>query len=210
MKRIILLFCMVLLSIGSICAQTARQNEELNALQNLYTLVENGTKVRYTQIYEDLGKSKEVLYEGLINFFKNREERSSNFKYREENNTIILTFQMSYDNVYSNVGFGHNYFLYMVVNWRIDIKDNRIRAIVDLTDYTQVHRDKTGILQKEYTDVVPLCVVPPFGKVKKEKHNEMYAQAFINSANKTKSLFYYLNESFKMLIKKAPEADTDW
>lgn len=210
MKRLLLLFCIFVSFIGSICAQTARQKEELDALKDLYTLVEDGTKVRYTQVYEDLGKPKEVLYEGLVNFFKNRDERSSDFKYREENNTIILTFQMSYDNVYSHVGLGHNYFLSMVVNWRIDIKDNRLRAIVDLTDYTQVHRDKTGILQKEYTDVVPLCVVPSFDKVKKEKHNEMYAQAFINAANKTKYLFYYLNESFKMLIKRAPDADTDW
>ena len=193
----------------------AQSNEQLEALQKIeseYELVENGTKVRYSKIYEDLGKSREDLLEGLTNFFRFREgyQLNGDFDVKDVNDTYVVTFSLNYGNVGGRASLGHDYSHYLVSNWRIDIKENRVRAIVDLSDYTQVHLNKTGILVKEYKNAVPLVAVAPFKKVKKEKDNEMYAACFIRTYVKTRDLFYYLGESFKMIVKKAPDASTDW
>ena len=196
----------------AVCSQTAAQNKKLAEIEGKYTLVENGTKVRFTRIFEDLGKNRKYLLDGLTNFFRFRDGYQLNGDYdiRDENDTYIVTFTMNYGNVGGRANLGHSYDNYMMSNWRIDVKDNRVRVIVDLTDYTQLHLNKTGILVKQIKNAVPLCVVPPFKKLKKEKDNEMYAECFINSYYKTVNLFYYLGESFKMLLHNAPDASTDW
>lgn len=208
MKKFILsfLFFIPFISYG----QNSSQLESFEKIKDSYSLVENGTKVRYSKIYENLGKSRETLKEGLVNFFKFRKEKCSDFAIQDVDSSYVVTFTVDYGYITGRSNLGHDYELYMVTNWRVDIKDNRLRVIVDLSDYTQKHLNKTGILQKLNTDVVPLVVVPPFKETGKKKNDEMYSAAFIISYNKTMSLFYYLGESFKMLIKKAPEASTDW
>lgn len=210
-KMLIAAFVLFVFSM-SVLSQTKNQNATLEKIKNKYTLVENGTKVRYSRIYENLGKNRNDLLDGLVNFFRFREGYQLNGDYdiKEENDTYIVTFTLNYGYVGGRNNMSHDYKHYLTSNWRIDVKDNRVRAIADLSDYTQVHVNRGGILVKEEKNVVPLVVVPPFQKVKKEKDNEMYADCFINSYTKTVNLLYYLGESFKMLIKKAPDASTDW
>lgn len=192
-------------------AQSKRQLDELKAIENNYSFVENNTKIRLSKIFENLGKSKEDLYDGLTNFFKYRtDEKIREFESKVVEGSFVVTFKVDYGQIYSKNGLGHDYWFLVSTNWRVDIKDDRLRVITDLSSYTQKHLNKTGILQKLYTDDVPFVVVPPFGKEGKDKHAEMYTQVFLNSFYMTTNLYHYLAESFKMLIQSAPKADTDW
>ena len=86
MKKFILsfLFFIPFISYG----QNSSQLESFEKIKGSYSLVENGTKVRYSKIYENLGKSRETLKEGLVNFFKFRKENVLILQYRM---LIVLT-----------------------------------------------------------------------------------------------------------------------
>lgn len=210
MKKIYFLLLALCVNI-MLHAQTEEQLEILGTeFKGKYELVENNSKVRISRIFENLDKSKEDLKDGLVNFFKYREEKISDLNINLINDTYVVTFSMSYGYIGGRTSLTHTYQHYMNCNWRIDVKDNRLRAIVDLSDYTQQHYDKSGLLVKQYTNNVTIAKKAPFAKPDKEKYNVMYTACFINALKKTESLFYYLQESFKMLIKKAPETSTDW
>lgn len=189
-----------------------RLAENLEKIEGRYTLMDEGKRVRYTRIFEDLGKAKEELKDGFPNFVRlcDWNEVDIDVNYKEENETIILTFVVNYGQMGGRSSMAHDYALYATARWRIDYKDNRVRVIADLTDYTEMHYDKTGLLVKEQKSLVPLVAVPPFGKVKKRKDNEMYGWAFVQCYNNTMRLFHNLGESFKSIVKKSPDASTDW
>lgn len=209
MKRIFIVFVSLLFTYCF--AQTKSQLEELKDIEGCYDFVENNTKIRISKIYENLGKSKKEIYEGLSNFFKYRKnETIKNIDVDIIDNSYIVTFTVDYGEIYTKNGLGHDYWFLVETNWRVDIKDNRLRVITDLSSYTQKHLNKTGIFQKLFTDDVPFVAVPPFGKDGKPKHAEMYTRVFLNSYIRTTNLYYYLEESFRMLIQSAPKADTNW
>lgn len=209
--RTILLSFLLIISSVNVFAQTKDQKEQLDKTMQFHELVDNGKKVRYTYKFEDLGKSKEELLECLPNFIKLTDwAKISDFDVKKENDTFIVTFSAYYGNVGGRHSLGHDYNLFLSCNYRVDLKDNRVRILVDFTDYTQYHINKTGILQTEQKSVVPFAIVPPYQKLPKEKDNRMFADSFIKVHNLTFEMFSCIYQSFSMLVKKDPDASTDW
>lgn len=150
--------------------------------------------------------------EGFSNFIRmcDWDEVQIDADLRKEGDTWIRTFTVDYGQMGGRSSAAHDYWLRATARWRIDYKDNRVRAIVDLTDYTEIHHDKTGLLVKETKSLVPLVAVPPFREGKKRKDNDMYGWAFIECYKNTYRLLYNLGESFKAIVKKSPDVSTDW
>jgi len=181
MKHILL--SILLLSAAPTFAQSAK--EMLAEIEGQYELDDLGN-VTYTKVFEIQGVSRDEMYSRALNYFVYRYGSGKSVIQTQDKEKGTIVGKGVYPDVHLGVGMAS-------IKWdtwhilRIDIKENKVRVIVTLTEYEA----KSGIHSSNY----PVGQLVPFKD--KGPAKTMAAKAFAKSHKKVQETFAAVERAVK-------------
>jgi len=127
---LILVLCF---AITNIDAQTKKTKKLISEIEGQWEQDDNGN-ITYTRIIEDLNLPKDKIYTRALEYFTyNYGDGSSVIQIEDKEKGLIIG-----KGVYKNVHIGNSIIAYIFDTWhilRIDVKENRARIMLTLTNY---------------------------------------------------------------------------
>lgn len=202
MKHIYLTVTFLLLgTIGY--AQSSKTKQQLAQIEGLYE-VDNTGNVSYTSVFEDVNLSEKEIYDRALSYFIHKyNDANAVIQDKDEEEGRIIGKGI-FPNVHTGSGLVTR--IYSVVHiLRIDVKENRVRAIVTLTNYDVKSIDLDGnIIPSSY----PISAAYPFNSKGGEKN--FHGQAFVQAHLKADETFLELENIIRNGAVSSDLSKDDW
>jgi hypothetical protein len=184
-------------------SQTSKTKTQLDEIQGLYE-IDNTGNLSYVAVIEDINLSKEEIYNRALSYFIHSYNDANSViqDKSEENGTIIGK------GIFTNVHRGNGLVTrdFSVVHiLRIDVKDNRARAIITLTNYDVKSYDLDGNM---YPSNYPISGSYPFNPKGGEKN--FHGQAFVKAHLKADETFLALENALRNGVVSGDLKSDDW
>jgi hypothetical protein len=184
MKHIYLTL-LFLFSITISFAQSKKTREQLTEIEGLYE-VDNTGNVSYVSIFENLDLSEKEIYDRALSYFIHKYNDANSVIQEKNESEGRIIGKGIFPNVHTGNGLVTR--VYSVVHiLRIDIKENRVRAIITLTNYDVKSIDLDGNI---YPSSYPISASYPLNPKGGEKN--FHGQAFVQAHLKADETFLEL------------------
>jgi len=197
------LFFALLFSIPlSSTSQSYEAMKRLEAIEGQYSVDDNGN-VSYIKIIDSIGLSKDEIYSRVLAYFTyNYTNGESVVQIQDKENGQIIG-----KGIYMNVYLGQYWTgLYEYDTWhilRVDIKDNRVRAILTLNNYRSRNVQGNGVgIEERITENYPF--------VKKGAAKNHYAMAFLESHDRVMASLAGLEKAIREGTVGGAAEKKDW
>lgn len=184
-------------------SQSGKTKKQLAEIEGLYK-IDNTGNVSYVSIFEDLNLTEKEIYDRALSYFIHRyNDANSVIQEKDEEDGVIIGKGI-FPNVHTGSGMVTR--VYSVVHiLRIDIKENRARAIVTLTNYDVKSYDLDGIM---YPSNYPISAAFPFNLEGGEKN--FHGQAFVQAHLKADETFLELENVIRNGAVSSELSGDDW
>jgi hypothetical protein len=201
MKYCILSILSIFLS-SQTFSQSSKTTNLLNSIEGMYEVDDSGN-ISYVRIFDNLGISENQIYDRALSYFV--------YKYNDSNSVIQEKNEEAGriigKGIFSNVHTGSGLVtrVYSVVHiLRIDIRENRARAVITLSQYNITSYDLDGNSSIATSHIAANYPFNPSGKEK-----NFNGQAFYNAHLKVMDSFSELERVLKEGVIFS-DLDDDW
>ena len=187
MKKITLL---LLLSITISFSQSKKTKQLLAEIEGQYVIDDNDN-ITYTKIIEDIDLSKDDIYTRALEYFTyNYGDGESVIQVQDEDKGLIIG-----KGLYGKTHVGYSLVTYIFDTWhilRVDVKDNRVRIILSLTnyDFTISGGDSPDVHSKDL--IASTFPLNPKGRLKNQ-----YSKAFYGSHLRAQNSLLAIEKAIK-------------
>lgn len=165
--------------------QSNKTRQQLAEIEGLYE-VDNTGNVSYTSIFENINLSEKEIFDRALSYFIHKYNDANDVIQDKNEEEGRIIGKGIYPNVHTGNGLVTR--VYSIVHiLRIDIKENRVRAIVTLTNYDVKSIDLDGNI---YPSSYPISAAYPFNPKGGEKN--FHGQAFVQAHLKADETFLEL------------------
>ncbi|GAB3221106.1 DUF4468 domain-containing protein [Algoriphagus aestuariicola] len=202
MKHLLLTANLLLLA-TSVYSQSSKTKTQLDEIQGLYE-IDNTGNLSYVAVIEDINLTKEEIYNRALSYFIHTYNDANSViqDKNEENGTIIG--KGIFPNVHTGSGLVTRSFSVIHI-LRIDVKDNRARVIITLTNYDVKSYDLDGNM---YPSNYPISGSYPFNPKGGEKN--FHGQAFVKAHLKADETFLALENALRNGVVSGDLKSDDW
>lgn len=166
-------------------SQTNKTKQQLEEIQGLYE-VDNTGNLSYVAVFEDINLSKDEIYDRALTYFIHSYNDANSVIQEKNEESGRIIGKGTFPNVHTGNGMVTRIFSVVHI-LRIDVKDNRVRAILTLTNYDVKSIDMNGLI---YPSNYPISNTFPFNPKGGEKN--FHGQAFAKAHQKAEETFLEL------------------
>lgn len=184
-------------------SQSSKTKQQLADIEGLYE-VDNTGNVSYVSVFDNIDLTEKEIYDRALSYFIHTYNDANSVIQEKDEESGRIIGKGIFPNVH--IGTGLVTRKYSIVHiLRIDIKENRARAIITLTNYDVKSYDLDGNM---YPSSYPISASYPFNPKGGEKN--FHGQAFVQAHLKADETFLELENVIRNGAVSSDLSKDDW